>query len=67
MKQKLYVISDFKCSECDLVFPLPRVHGQLRENNHIKDLYSPKCNRVQKFKEYKYKQPITNMLGEVLV
>ncbi len=48
-KRKVRVISNFICPECGLNFPLPRTHGEQRKNGHIKDVYCPKCNKVQKF------------------
>lgn len=37
-----------------------------RKNGHIKDVYCPKCNKVQKFKEYKYNQSYRTLDGEIL-
>lgn len=46
-KRKVRVISDFICPECGLDFPLPRIHGKQRKNGHIKDIYCPKCDKIQ--------------------
>lgn len=65
-KRKVRVISNLICPECGLNFPLPRTHGEKRKNGHIKDVYCPKCNKVQKFKEYKYNQSYRTLDGEIL-
>jgi hypothetical protein len=64
MKRRTYTISQFLCPECQNVIPLPRKANRSRENGHIKDLYCPYCNKVQKTIEYKDGQAIRNMDGE---
>lgn len=59
-----FTISQFKCPECGNVIPIPRKKNRVRENGHIKDLFCPWCNKVQKMIEYKENQPISNMMGE---
>ena len=54
-KKKRSTISNFICPECGLEFPIPRKIGQQREKGHIKDLYCPICNKIQKFTEYTYR------------
>ena len=54
-KKKRSTISNFICPECGLEFPIPRKIGQQREKGHIKDLYCPICNKIQKFTECTYK------------
>ena len=61
-----YTISNFLCPECGNTIPLPRKSFRPRENNHIKDIYCPWCNKVQKTLEYKENQPITTLAGEKL-
>ena len=65
-KKKIRVISNFICPECGLNFPLPRNHGRQRKNGHIKDIYCPKCDKIQKFREYKYKQVYKTLDGEII-
>lgn len=61
-----YSISNFECPGCGNLIPLPRRNTKKRENGHIKDLFCPYCNKVQKTKEYKSNQPIRNMAGEII-
>lgn len=61
------VISNFICPVCGTVIPLPRNHGRLRANGHIKDIFCPKCNSVKKFKEVTYKNCYKNMDGEYII
>ena len=65
-KKKIRTISNFICPECCLNFPLPRNHGRQRKNGHIKDIYCPKCDKIQKFREYKYKQGYKTLDGEII-
>lgn len=65
-KRKVRVTSIFVCPECKLEFPLPRIHGEQRERGHIKDLYCPVCNKIQKFTEYAYKQPYKTLDGDII-
>ena len=46
LRRKRYVTSEFHCSECEFVMPLPRNCGRQREKGHIKDLtcLNPGCN-----------------------
>lgn len=48
-----YTISTFTCPECGMRIPLPRFKSYKRKRGHIKDLYCPKCNKVQKTTEQK--------------
>ena len=64
--RKTYTISEFQCPECGHLIPLPRQNKRCRENGHIKDIYCPWCDSVQKMIEHKSKQPIKNSLGEYL-
>ena len=65
-RKRWSVTSIFVCPECGLEFPIPRYHGKQRERGHIKDLYCPTCNKVQKFREYSYKQTYRNLDGDVI-
>lgn len=38
-----YRISEFYCSSCGSMTPLPRLRGQQREKYHVKDLWCFKC------------------------
>ena len=60
-KKKIRTISNFICPECGLNFPLPRNHGRQRKN-----IYCPKCDKIQKFREYKYKQGYKTLDGEII-
>ena len=62
-----FTISDFVCPECGHIIPIPRKNSQRRENGHIKDLYCPWCDKIQKMTEYRADQPIRNGLGEIIV
>jgi hypothetical protein len=67
MKRKHFVISNFICQSCGTEMPLPRCHGQQRENGHIKDIWCPVCKKESKFKEIKYKESYRTMAGELLM
>lgn len=60
------VISNFVCSNCNTVIPLPRNHGRQRKRGHIKDLYCPACDKITKCKEFTYQDFYMNMDGEIL-
>lgn len=62
----MFTISEFKCPECGNMIPIPRNEAQVRANKHIKDLFCPWCNKIQKTIEYKSRQPIKNMAGEII-
>lgn len=64
MHRQKYDISQFVCPGCNKTIPLPRKMKKPRENGHIKDIYCPWCDKVQKMAEYKSNQPIRNGLGE---
>ena len=66
MKKKHFVISTFICQTCGMKIPLPRVHGQQRENGHVKDVYCPSCKCDRKFTEIRYKESFTNLDGQVI-
>ena len=57
-------ISRFQCPDCENVIPIPRVKTRVRENGHIKDLFCPWCNKVQKTVEYKNNQAIRTLAGD---
>lgn len=61
-----YVISEFKCTECGNIFPLPRKKNLMREKGHIKTFNCPFCNKKQNFKEIRHDQYIKTMSGEYL-
>lgn len=44
-------ISELRCGECGLVFPIPRMKHARREKGHIKDLWCYRCGKITKFKE----------------
>ena len=46
-------IHNFVCENCGFIMPLPRDTSNLRELNHIKNLYCPRCKQERKFKEYR--------------
>lgn len=66
MKRYSYDISRFLCPDCGNIIPLPRKTKKERESGHIKDLYCPWCDKIQKTIEYKSNQPIKNGLGEYI-
>lgn len=66
MRKRSFTISQFVCPECNNIIPLPRKSNRNRETGHIKDLYCPYCDKVQKTLEYKSDQPIRNMYGETV-
>ena len=51
MKNQNVIRSELICSECGAVMPIPRKMNQLREKNHVKDLYCYQCDKVTKFIE----------------
>lgn len=52
MKQlRNYTISRCVCSECGLIFPIPRMKNATREKGHIKSIWCPMCKQKQKFYE----------------
>lgn len=59
-------LSTFVCPECGSELQLPRRHGQLREQGHIKDIYCPVCKTERKFKEYTHKQFYKTLDGDVI-
>lgn len=66
MRKQTYDISQFLCPDCGKTIPLPRRTRRERKSGHIKDIYCPFCNKVQKTIEYKRNEPIKNGLGEFL-
>lgn len=66
MRRQSYNISNFLCPECNHLIPLPRKRKSEREAGHIKDIYCPWCDKVQKTIEYKENQPIRNANGDLL-
>ena len=60
------VISTLICPDCGMEIPIPRNHGRLRDENHIKDLYCPKCNAVKKCNEVTYKTAYKNLDGQIV-
>lgn len=66
MSNRNLEISQFVCPDCGLIMPLPRRHGKERETGHIKDLFCPRCGKIEKMLEYKSNQPIRNGLGETI-
>lgn len=66
MKRRNFVISEFHCTECELIIPLPRIHGRQREKGHVKDIWCPKCQRKMKFREVRYKELYKTMAGDVI-
>lgn len=48
------------------MIPLPRKMKRPRENGHIKDIFCPFCNKVQKTTEYKGNQPIKTLDGNTI-
>ena len=66
MRKRNFTISRFVCPGCSNIIPLPRKSNRNRETGHIKDLYCPYCDKVQKTLEYKSNQPIWNMCGEAV-
>lgn len=56
-------ISNFVCSECGFIIPLPRTESVRRKKGHIKDLFCPCCKAERKFKEYHSDQYIKTENG----
>lgn len=46
-------ISSFKCPDCGFNMFVPRSRGYMREDNHIKDLWCPRCKETKKMTESK--------------
>ena len=46
------VISILKCQDCGSNFPIPRKTCQLREKEHIKDIWCYKCKHITKYIEH---------------
>lgn len=65
-KRNNVLLSQCVCQKCQTVLTVPRIHGQMRENGHVKDLWCPTCKQVEHFTEIKYNQFYKNMLGEVI-
>lgn len=63
MRKSNYSISNFICQECGNVFPLPRQTSKQRKNNHIKDLWCPKCKKIVKTVEMKQNNYYESMNG----
>ena len=61
-----YNISTFVCPDCGTEMPIPRWLGRRREKGHIKDLYCPKCKKIQKFKEFNNKECYKTLDGELI-
>ena len=61
-----FSISYFICPECNNSFPLPRRKNKERERGHIKDLYCPFCNKVQKTMEIRNTDFYKNGFGEFI-
>lgn len=66
MRRQKFDISRFVCPECGNIIPLPRKTKKERESGHIKDIFCPWCDKVQKTIEYKENQPIRNANGDLL-
>ena len=49
-----------------LRFSSAKIHGKQRKNGHIKDIYCPKCDKIQQFQEYKYNQVYKTLDGEII-
>ena len=61
-----YTINDFVCPECGQTIPLPRRKGKVREKGHIKDLWCPFCQKIQKTREYRLNRGVKTLDGEKL-
>ncbi len=48
-----FTISRFRCPDCDNEMFVSRRKGKQRENGHIKDIWCPYCDKVQKMVEEK--------------
>lgn len=46
-----YTISRCVCTNCGLIFPIPRKKSAAREKGHIKDIWCPSCKEISKFFE----------------
>ena len=66
LRRQSYNISQFLCPECNNIIPLPRKTKSEREKGHIKDIYCPWCDKIQKTIEYHENQPIKNLAGEII-
>lgn len=65
-KRKVHVTSYFVCTKCGMELPLMRIHGELREKNHIKDIYCPVCKDTEKFQEIGHNGFYKSMDGTIL-
>lgn len=66
MKGSRFEISTFVCPECGNEFPLPRPKSKRRCKGHIKDLWCPYCKKVVKTIEYRPRDFIKTMNGQVI-
>ena len=66
MRKNPYSISQFVCSECGIIIPLPRFKGRKREKKHEKDIYCPNCRQERTFTEYREKDCYRTMAGELV-
>ena len=52
MGKRRIVISMLACKDCGSRFPIPRKTCQLREKEHIKDIWCYKCKHITKYIEH---------------
>ena len=51
MRKQKFMITHFYCNDCGTEIPLPRRIGRMRERDHVKDIWCPKCKAIKKFTE----------------
>lgn len=51
MRRRNYTISFCICPNCGRSFPVPRFKRKNREKGHIKDIWCPFCQKVEKMRE----------------
>lgn len=64
MRRRNFTISRCYCPECGSVMTVPRIKN--REKNHHKDLWCPKCKKIQTMIEVRYCDYVKNLLGETI-
>ena len=51
MKKNKFLIHNFFCTKCGTKMPLPRMHNQMREGGHLKNIYCYVCKQENNFVE----------------
>ena len=54
MRNRKMIVSDLKCPECNVIYPIPRFKNKLRQRNHRKLIWCPMCKDYRNMEELKY-------------